>query len=299
MKFFANILFLTLACAFAANEAETPSKEDRRNQLRNTGHRALQGGDGGDAGGGSDAGGEVPDEIPEVCFSHLNTVEVHGKGTIKIADIEIGDLVRSGEDFSAVVGFGKRNEEVIGQYLQLSAEGIVSPLELSKDHMLYVGGKAVAASSVQVGDKLGDLEVTEIKEVLRRGAYAPITENGNINVNGVKASCYVKFLDYSFFDQQAAFHAMMTPFRMGFVPNWSNDGTRAEWLVNLCPKLTSVKHTYSPFIQYLISFVGLPIYALALACILFANSGILVNAGIVGFVAYKTYKNSASKVKGL
>jgi len=161
-----------------------------------------------------------------------------------------------------------------------------------KEVIVSEGGKVV-------GDKLGDLEVTEIKEVIRRGAYAPITQNGKINVNGVKASCYVKFLDYSLFDQQAAFHALMTPIRMGFVTNWSNDGSRAGWLATLCPKLTAVKHTYSPFVQYLISFISVPIYALALFCLLFAHSGVLVNAGVVGFVAYKTYKNSASKVKSI
>jgi len=237
------------------------------------------------------------------CFSALNKVEVQGKGLVPISDLEIGDRIRAGNDaFSPVLGFGKRQHDKIAQYLQLFSEGLEdTPLELTHDHMVFVSGKFVAASEVRVGDLLGTHRVVAIKEVLRRGAYAPVTESGDLVVGGVLASCYTSMLDYSLFDRHAAFHAFMAPFRAGWISRWSYDEDRAVWIRQWCPRLSSLKYVLSPLMQYLVSSVVVLIYVVSGVVWLVEGRGqmllwFLLSLGIAG---YRLKGCGRSKVKGL
>jgi len=237
------------------------------------------------------------------CFSALNKVEVQGKGLVPISNLEIGDMIRAGNDaFSPVLGFGKRQHDKIAQYLQLFSEGLEdTPLELTHDHMVFVSGKFVAASEVRVGDLLGTHRVVAIKEVLRRGAYAPVTESGDLVVGGVLASCYTSMLDYSLFDRHAAFHAFMAPFRAGWISRWSYDEDRAVWIRQWCPRLSSLKYVLSPLMQYLVSSVVVLIYVVSGVVWLAEGRGqmllwFLLSLGIAG---YRLKGCGRSKVKGL
>jgi len=134
------------------------------------------------------------------CFSGETTVNVFDKGIVAIADLEIGDEVQVEDEYSRVYSFGHYNKDTTGEFLQIHTSN-TKPLELSKDHMIYVQNKEafVPASTVTVGDKLlsnnNNVEVTKIDTVTRKGVFAPFTESGTISVNGIMASNYITMQD--------------------------------------------------------------------------------------------------------
>ena len=161
------------------------------------------------------------------CFSSNNTVEVLGKGLATMDSINIGDsvLVGSGNKFARVYSFGHYAKNVLAEYVQIRTDISAPPLELTKDHMVFVQegyfSKSVPASSVNVGDKLivanGDAvaEVRKIERVTRRGAFAPFTKTGTIVVSDVLASNYVwSLMDESPVSMQWMAHAFNAPHRM-------------------------------------------------------------------------------------
>ena len=111
--------------------------------------------------------------------------------------IKIGDSVRvgPGNEFARVYSFGHYDKNMHAEYVQIRTDVSASPLELTKDHMVFVQdgsfSKSVPASAVNVGDKLvvangdGVTEVRKIKRVTRRGAFAPFTKTGTIVVSDV------------------------------------------------------------------------------------------------------------------
>jgi hypothetical protein len=163
----------------------------------------------------------VPTDPPSsppgsTCFSGSNMVEVQGKGYIRMDSLKIGDYVKSADDkFSRVYSFGHMDHELKVTYVQIHAPGLEPPIEISPEHLLYVGDdKIVPARDVVVGDMLsGDKKVSKIKMVERVGAYAPITEEGSVFVSDVKTSCYVALLDYSPAALHWLAHAVLSPKR--------------------------------------------------------------------------------------
>ena len=132
---------------------------------------------------------------PALCFSAENVVHVLGKGLVPMSALRIGDKVLAGDKYETVYSFGHRHTELYSEILQIIADNAVAA-ELSENHMLFVGGKALPASAIKVGDKLdlangSSVAVTKINTVGRTGVFAPFTESGLINVNGVVASTYV------------------------------------------------------------------------------------------------------------
>lgn len=134
------------------------------------------------------------------CFSEANFVEVEGKGSVALKNLQIGDhVVDAAGKFTRVYSFGHFSRNLKADYLQFYVEGLATPLEMTQDHLVFVGGKAVPASSVQVGDHVdvvpttatATAKVNQIRVVLRQGAYAPFTTSGTILVSGVAASSYV------------------------------------------------------------------------------------------------------------
>lgn len=132
------------------------------------------------------------------CFSPKNDVLVDGKGYISMNDLKIGDMVQTGEgEFGRVYSFGHYSPNAKSEYLQLHVENQNKPLEISKDHMVFVEARGpVPAFAVSTGDRLvvsnkSVATVEKIANVNRVGAFAPFTESGTIVVNGVLASSYV------------------------------------------------------------------------------------------------------------
>jgi hypothetical protein len=131
------------------------------------------------------------------CFSGETTVQVKNKGTTMMKDLKLGDDVLSATgSYEMVYSFGHRHEAEEVEFLHF----IPSNLEISREHMVIVGGHFVPASSVQIGDQLesedGDVITVEaINTVVRIGVYAPFTASGTIVVSNIKASNYIAFQD--------------------------------------------------------------------------------------------------------
>jgi hypothetical protein len=131
------------------------------------------------------------------CFSGETTVEVKGKGTLFMKELNVGDEVLSETGiYESVYSFGHRHETLEASFLQF----LPSTIEISRDHMLKIDSRYIPASAVQVGDKLetgtGEyLTVESIHTVVRKGVYAPFTMSGTIVVSNIKSSSYIAFQD--------------------------------------------------------------------------------------------------------
>jgi len=148
-----------------------------------------------------------PAPTPGICFSERTEVEVLGKGSTRMDQLAVGDSVlNAGGSYSTVYSFGHRALHTKTPYLQVFATLMKPgrPLEIAPEHLIYVQKRhatensieIVPAEQLQVGDRLqterGDwAEILWIRAVERQGAYAPLTETGNVVVNGVLASNYV------------------------------------------------------------------------------------------------------------
>ena len=129
------------------------------------------------------------------CFSGNNIVQVKGKGPTRMDTLKVGDFVSTKDGvFSKVYSFGHLHREIWVEFLQIN-----SSLEITPEHFLYTQQSGLLpAGKVKVGDALVTAQGTEqvvhsIRKVIRRGLYAPFTENGSITVSGVVASCYIRF----------------------------------------------------------------------------------------------------------
>jgi hypothetical protein len=147
------------------------------------------------AGGGGDGGGGFD------CFSGDTTVEIQNRGAVNMRDLSLGDQVLvslEGNKYEPVYSFGHLDKSTPTNYLQFHP----SNLEMTRNHMVFVEGEgAIPASRVRVGDVLeGGIEVMAIRNVARRGMYAPFTPSGKIVVNGVVASNYISFDDSPVFN---------------------------------------------------------------------------------------------------
>ena len=133
-----------------------------------------------------------------ICFSGDMSLEVQNEGPRKIKHLQLGDKVKTSSDpdiFEPVYSFGHRDVNSFGEFVQITTQS--ATLELSKDHMVFVGGSgSLPASRIKVGDKLDNGALVEkVTIVVRKGIYAPFTPSGTIMVNGIKASTYVAFQD--------------------------------------------------------------------------------------------------------
>jgi Hint module len=145
------------------------------------------------------------------CFSGRSTVEGKDIGHIQMAQLRIGDLVKSHDNiFTQVYGFSHVDRNHDGIFLHFTFDSCsresISPnqasfLEISKRHLVVVEktekSYLIPAGDVIVGDILSGKRVTNIKRVVRSGIYAPLTQSGYLLVSGVLVSNYVDLLDRS------------------------------------------------------------------------------------------------------
>ena len=130
------------------------------------------------------------------CFSPSTSVNVFGRGEVAVSEVRVGDRVlvdKATNRYETMYLFAHYDETLHASYIQLLSHGVVVA-ELSEDHMIFVGGQAIAASAVRVGDVVDGsrAHITAIRAVDRQGAFAPFTASGTIVINGgVLASCYV------------------------------------------------------------------------------------------------------------
>jgi hypothetical protein len=156
------------------------------------------------------------------CFSGSNSVEVKNKGLIFMHQLQIGDYVKTGIDdqtYSRVYSFAHLDRQAVVAYLQIYVEAAHKPIEMSNQHLLYMGdGTLVPAETVHTGDKLlyqgEQRSVVRIQTIQRRGLYHPITESGDIIVSGVRASTYASVLGMDSKVEAFVTHSVLSPLRL-------------------------------------------------------------------------------------
>jgi Hint module len=183
----------------------------------------------------------IPAPIPRavLCFSGQNFVEIQHVGNVPISQLRIGDYVMSSDSkFTQVYGFGHFNHNRDGTFLQImfhdneNRETIsfyrkhepssLSFIEISVRHLLMIERNhkqyRVASGDVRVDDIVSGKRVKSIQVVIRRGVYAPLTQSGDILVNGILASNYVDLLELPSMillpDQHTLAHIFFYPQRM-------------------------------------------------------------------------------------
>ncbi|MEW5317818.1 MAG: hypothetical protein WDW38_009086 [Sanguina aurantia] len=174
---------------------------------------------GGGGGDGLMCGGQykmnlyVTPQVGTSCFPAEATVEVQGKGTVSMEELNYGDKV-AGVDrstgllsWNAVYLFGHRNAEVYQPYVTLTTAS--GKLQMSPRHFIAVcvaacAGAAPAmryryASDLAVGDlvcstpsvnapALALTPVTRVWTEIARGAFNPYVRGADMIVDGVVAS---------------------------------------------------------------------------------------------------------------
>mmetsp|Transcript_1742 Transcript_1742/g.4201 ORF Transcript_1742/g.4201 Transcript_1742/m.4201 type:complete len:504 (+) Transcript_1742:2-1513(+) len=162
-----------------------------------------------------------------ICFSGINRVRVDdARHTVRLQDLSIGDRVLTQDNtFEPVYGFGHYQKNQTTPFLQIYTENRDRPLEISEDHMVFVNGQAVPALYLRKGYELDIMDETvvvkDVRQVTRKGAFAPFTPSGTIVVEDVMASCFVAFeeshaltlagVDFSY---QWLAHVFETPHRV-------------------------------------------------------------------------------------
>jgi len=309
-------LNLLLAFLFSAQVAAVATVKKTPEQLRGQLKRKLEdtanGGDGtsgdGDTEGGDSTSGDGEGAAGDgttgdgattsPCFSRFNNVEVQGKGMTTMDAIKVGDYVRTGNDnFSRVFSLAHLDDEFEADFLQLYAEGLEKPLEITGMHMLFASGKPIRADEVNVGDMLGKNKVSEIKPVKRNGVYAPITESGDIVVSGIHSSSYYAFLDRVPFNQHVMSHFFFAPHRLmcsfdfDLCKNEGHTNGYTNWAYWAIQIMEKANEFIAP-VQCILAALALPFLSAAYGFeqMLMAP---FTTLAIVGYTVYKKKQNTS------
>lgn len=183
----------------------------------------------------------------------------------------IGDFVRAGNNhFSRVFCFVHLDRDMEAEYYQFHFEDAETPLlEVTPDHMVFLKGKPIRASQVKIGDTLGNKKVADIKSVKRIGAYAPVTESGDLFVSGILASSFADVLSnipikHSGAQNLFAVRRLVCKYNFAICENetYTGDGF-PEWLAPAVYFALSTEHSVA--IKLFALFAAGPIFASAYA----------------------------------
>ncbi|GJQ10017.1 hypothetical protein GpartN1_g1808.t1 [Galdieria partita] len=134
-------------------------------------------------------------------FQELNIGSIRSNDFILTLDAK-SKAIRS----TRVIGWLDKKEDVSVTFLGIKHE--MGYLKVSPYHLLMRFGAnkvdAVFAKDIRIGDNLlfqnnsvaSYSQVTEIRNVVQMGAFAPLTMDGNFLANGVLVSCYAHFASH-------------------------------------------------------------------------------------------------------
>lgn len=168
------------------------------------------------------------------CFPETASVSLEGGRTKTMKELRIGDKV-AGMDmsgrivYSKVVTFLDIKPNSSSTFITIQTKNPAAEVAITESHLIYQLNKhalletAIFARDLKIGDfvyvrhgsaleKFTAGRVTGVKWSQGKGAYAPLTETGNIVVNNVLCSCYAVISD------QRVAHWSFAPLRF------------AEWL---------------------------------------------------------------------
>ena len=266
------------------------------------------------------------------CLSGETMVNVLGHGPTPMKDLQLHDKVQVNENgiYEPVYAFAHLDKAAEGAFLQIYHDS-GKPLEITKDHLVSIGGNMRPAEDIAVGDIFqgpnGPRKVTKIKTVKRFGLYAPLTPSGTIIVNDIVVSNYVLLQNGSQMvklqggitipvSQHWMTHVYISPWRMaclgihsGLCSNeWLQEDTGYPTYINAGLKLGEWADKQNVLVQSIILLLFLFTFGLvyALECFLGAtNAPFLVALGacVVGLtlgaekVVFREYTEATMEKK--
>uniref|UniRef100_A0AC34FM20 Hint domain-containing protein n=1 Tax=Panagrolaimus sp. ES5 TaxID=591445 RepID=A0AC34FM20_9BILA len=151
-----------------------------------------------------------------LCFSGDTLVTTFENTKKRMDEIKVGEWIKSGDSTNGETGYSKvnswihRKPDFDAEFLKFSLEN-GQELKISKKHFIYKGDcktvntsnvnnyQMVYAENVTIHDCLFTINekdefietrISKIEIIQEKGIYAPLTENGNLIVNDIFASCY-------------------------------------------------------------------------------------------------------------
>ena len=165
------------------------------------------------------------------CIHLDSTAEVLRAGkkkTLKLKELVVGDVILGYDTkkktpvYTKLIMWAHTDTITPTKYLHFELEDD-SEIKLTAEHMIMVGQlyHAKMAKHVEIGNLLykknvGFLKVLKISQVIEVGFCCPITDSGNIMVNGILTSCFAHLSDISIFGK--TFISAQTIGRVGFLP---------------------------------------------------------------------------------
>lgn len=146
------------------------------------------------------------------CFPETSYVRLEGGQTKTMKELRIGDRVAAMDAsgrmvYSKVITFLDVKPHTSSTYISIQTENPAAEVAITESHLIYQLNKhALLESTLFARDlKVGDFvyvrngaglekftagRVVGVKWGTAKGAYAPLTETGNIVVDNVLCSCY-------------------------------------------------------------------------------------------------------------
>lgn len=182
-----------------------------------------------------------PEDSGSVCFPPTAQLTRPDLSQVPIHAVSIGDLVQvSSTLFSPIISFSHREPNRRTQFLHLSFQhpaqlaNTSHTIQLTSSHLLRrLDGTLIPAGNLRIGDAVRVIHkshvafLISIRRVWRVGVYSPITEHGDLVVDGVIASCYTTSI------RALAAHALLVPvraaFRFGLAVDWCGTVDGLRW----------------------------------------------------------------------
>lgn len=184
------------------------------------------------------------------CFPETASVRLEGGRTKTMKELQIGDKIASMDSsgrlvYSKVVTFLDIKPNISNAFITIQTKNPAAEVAITESHLIYRLNKhslmetALFARDLKVGDfvyvrhgtdseKFTAGRVAGIKWNRSKGAYAPLTETGNVVVDDVLCSCYAVISD------QRVAHWSFAPLRF------------VEWLFpGIAPQNSSGMHWYA------------------------------------------------------
>jgi len=122
--------------------------------------------------------------------------------------VSIGDATKGPSGPDTVVNWIHRDTTATTQFLTITTDNGI--LEVSPKHLIYLNGEYKFADRSKIGDFLTTSDnkpakITDISTFYDVGVYAPITNSGELFVNGFRVSCY------AYYESHEVAHYLMKP----------------------------------------------------------------------------------------
>ena len=170
------------------------------------------------------------------CFTSESTVQLSSGDTKAMKDLAVGNEVltytpQGTKVLTQVLTFIHRDPDHVGRYCTVTTEDGVN-IAMSESHLIFKMNtktssvESIHVSRIEIGDfifvqapdghKLRAVKVVGVSVAFFKGAFAPVTKEGTMIVDGVLVSCYSDINDH------ALAHSLMAPLRFLYsvAPKW-------------------------------------------------------------------------------